>query len=204
MAEIAHILRVDNDPRLPAFQLALRELGTDRRRAIASMPIGFPDAPFDLSMTKRVEWLATHVLTPADTLLDAISENRLPYFSEWPGDDRIPARPGFVELTGNLSSLRDYAKALQLALADQLAANAQHTPEMRYDIVTSLIALLAEHFPEVPRTRGQYAKSLKSTVGQLPDFVRRAFVEITRSNEQLDAPIQATVEAERKPRPRRG
>jgi hypothetical protein len=80
----------------------------------------------------------------------------------------------------------------------QLEDGAPHNSEMRYDIVGSLIDLLAEHFPEISRTRGQYDKALGFTVGRTPDFVRRAYLEITDSNEQLDAPIQAAIEVERK------
>jgi hypothetical protein len=167
------------------------------------MPIGFPDAPFDLSMTKRVEWLGAHIVTPIDTLLDALSDERQPYFSEWPGDNRISVRPDFAELSDRLSSLRMYAETLRSSLREQMAENSQHTAEMRYDIVTNLIELLAEHFPEISRTRGQYDKDEHETIGLVPSYVRRAFVEITRTNEQLDAPIQSAIEAERKRQPKR-
>ena len=204
MAELAAILRVGNDSRLHAFQIALRAFGNDRRHTIETMPIDFPVGPFDESMTKRMRWLHTHVLSPTETLLDALSESRLPYFSEWPGDRRIPARPDFGELGEKLSELRAYANALKVVLEYQLGMNAQHTPEMRYDIVGNLIDLLAEHFPEIPRTRGQYDKGLGITVGQVPDFVRRAFLEITGSSEQLDAPIQAVIGTDRKTQPKGG
>jgi hypothetical protein len=42
------------------------------------------------------------------------------------------------------------------------------------------------------------------TVGRTPDFVRRAFQEITGSDERLDAIIQAVVEDERRTQPKRG
>jgi hypothetical protein len=168
------------------------------------MPIDLPVAPFDESMTKRMRWLEGHVLSPLEKLFDALSEGNRPYFSEWPGDRRIPARPDFVELAYKLSSLQAYAGALHVALDYQLGMNAPHNSEMRYDIVFNLVDLLAGHFPEIPRTRGQYEKSLGMTVGRTPDFVRRAFQEITGSDERLDGIIQAVIEGERKTQPRRG
>jgi hypothetical protein len=168
------------------------------------MPIDFPVAPFNESMTKRMRWLESNVLSPVETLLFALSERTRPYFSEWPGDRRIPARPDFAELSDKLTALRAYADALRVALDYQLGMEAPHTSEMRYDIVANLIELLAEHFPEVPRTRGQYERSQEGTVGRMPDFVRRAFREITDSDERLDATIQAVVEGERRTQPKRG
>jgi hypothetical protein len=204
MAELAAILRIGDDPRIGGFQLALRTLGEDRRRAIESMPIDFPIAPFDESMTKRMRWLESNVLAPIDTLLYALSERTRPYFSEWPGDRRIPTRPDFAEVSEKLAAVHAYAEGLRVALDYQLGMKAPHNSEMRYDIVSNLIDLLAEHFPEVPRTRGQYDKSLRMTVGRMPDFVRRAFQEITGSDERLDAIIQAVVEDERRTQPKRG
>src|ERR1700759_1523269 len=81
MAELATILRVGDDPRLGAFQLALRALGDDRRRTIQTMPIGYSIAPFDISMTKRMEWLRTQVVSPAETLMAALSAENRPHFS---------------------------------------------------------------------------------------------------------------------------
>lgn len=168
------------------------------------MPIDFPIAPFDESMTKRMRWLESNVLAPVDTLLYALSETTRPYFSEWPGDRRIPTRPDFAELSDKLTALHAYTDALHVALDYQLAMKAPHTSEMRYDIVANLIDLLAEHFPEVPRTRGQYEKTEGGTVGRMPDFLRRAFLEITGSDERLDATIQSVVTSERRSQPKRG
>lgn len=144
------------------------------------------------------------MLSPLATLFDALSEANRPYFSEWPGDRRIPTRPDFADLAYKLSSLDAYAQGLHIALDYQLGMNAPHTSEMRYDIVLNLIDLLAAHFPEVPRTRGQYEKSQGGTVGRTPDYLRRAFQEITGSDERLDATIQSVVDGERRPQPKSG
>jgi hypothetical protein len=170
---------------------------------IQAMPIGYPIAPFDMSMTKRMEWLRTHVVAPAETLLDALSVESRPHFSDWPGYRFLRRQPNLDELRAELAALRRHARSLYFSMQRQLADGAPHNSEMRYDVVVNLIDLLAEHFPEIPRTRGQYDKALGVTVGRTPDFVRRAYREITESNEQLDAPIQAAIEIERRFQPKR-
>jgi hypothetical protein len=162
------------------------------------MPIGYPIAPLDMSMTKRMEWLRTQVVSPVETLIVALSAENRPHFSDWPGYRFLRRQPNLNELRTELVALRRHARSLYFSMQRQLVDGAPHTSEMRYDIVGNLIDLLAEHFPEIPRTRGQYDKSLRRTTGLLPDFVRRAYREITDSNEQLDAPIQAAIELERK------
>jgi hypothetical protein len=162
------------------------------------MPLGYSIAPFDMSLTKRMDWLRTHVVTTAETLIDALSVENRPHFSDWPGYRFLRRRPDLDELRAELAALRRHARSLYFSMLRQLEDGAPHNSEMRYDIVGSLIDLLAEHFPEIPRTRGQYDKALGVTVGRTPDFVRRAYFEITDSNEQLDAPIQAAIEVERK------
>lgn len=169
MAELAAILGVSNDARLPAFQLTLRALGEDRRRTIQAMPFGYSIAPFDMSLTKRMEWLRTHVVAPAETLLDSLSVENRPHFSDWPGYRFLRRRPHLDELRTELAALRRHARSLYFSMLRQLEDGAPHNSEMRYDIVGSLIDLLAEHFPEIPRTRGQYDKALGFTVGRTPD-----------------------------------
>jgi hypothetical protein len=178
-------------------------LGEDRRGVIQTMPIGFSIAPFDMSMTKRMEWLRTLVVAPAETLMDALSVGNRPHFSDWPGYRFLRRQPDLGELRTELAALRRHARSLYFSMLRQLEDGAPHLSEMRYDIVGNLIDLLAEHLPEVPRTRGQYDKTLGVTVGRTPDFVRRAYLEITDSNEQLDAPIQTAIEVERKLQRRR-
>lgn len=168
------------------------------------MPIGFPIAPFDASLTKRVEWLTTHVVNPAEKLLAALDDAKRPYFSEWPDEYRFPDRPDLDATREPLDAIREHAIALRDNLDGQLSQKIAHTSEMRYDIVTTLIDILSEHFPDIRRSRGQYDGHLRTTVGAIPDYVRRAFFEITGSTEQLDAPIQQALARRRKSEPKSG
>jgi hypothetical protein len=106
MAELATILGVANNARLTSFQLALRALGEARRETIQTMPIGYPIAPFDATMTKRMEWLRTHVVSPAETLMDALSADNRPHFSDWPGYRFLRRQPALDELRSELAALR--------------------------------------------------------------------------------------------------
>jgi hypothetical protein len=197
--ELADILGIKrNDPRLPAFRDELRNYGTKRRHDIQSMPVGFPIAPFDASLTQRIEWLSTQVIGPAERLLDALDGANRPYFSEWPDEYRLPDRPHLDSAHEPLNTVREHAIALRDNLEGQLSQKIAHTSEMRYDIVTVLIDILKEHFPDIRRSRGQYDSQLRATVGAIPDYVRRAFFEITGSTEQLDAPIQQALAKPRK------
>jgi hypothetical protein len=168
------------------------------------MPIGFPIAPFDASLTKRIEWLTTQVIAPAERLLNALDDTNRPYFAEWPDEYRLPDRPDLGAMREPTRAVRDYAIALRDNLDDQLSQKIAHTSEMRYDIVTTLVDILKAHFPHIRRSRGQYHGHLRTTVGAIPDFVRRAFFEITGSTEQLDAPIQQALAQSRKSEPKSG
>lgn len=205
IAELANILDIKNDdPRLPAFCGELKEYGTKRRRDIRSMPVGFPIAPFDASLTKRIEWLSAHVIGPADRLLDALDDANRPYFAEWPDEYRLPDRPDLDAVCEPLNAVREHAIALRDNLDSQLSQKIAHTSEMRYDIVTALLDILKEHFPDIKRSRGQHYRDLRKTVGAIPDYVRRAFFEITGSAEQLDGPIQQALVRARKSEPKSG
>jgi hypothetical protein len=169
------------------------------------MPIGFPKlAPFDASLTQRIEWLSTQVIGPAERLLDALDDAKRPYFAEWPDEYRFPDRPDLDEARSRIDNVYHRAMALRDSLRSQRLQKITHTSEMRYDIVTTLLDILKEHFPGIKLTRGQHDRDLRETVGIIPDYVRRAFLEITGSAEQLDAPIQQALVRPRKSEPKSG
>jgi hypothetical protein len=168
------------------------------------MPIGFPIAPFDASLTQRIQWLSAQVIAPADRLLDALDEANRPYFAEWPDEYRLPDRPDLDEARSRIEEVHHHATALRDSLEGQLSQKIAHTSEMRYDIVTALLDILKKHFPDIKQSRGQYDDHLRTTVGTIPDYVRRAFLEITGSTEQLDAPIQQALARPRKSEPKSG
>ena len=65
-----------------------------------------------------------------------------------------------------------------------------HTNEIRLYIVGVAITTVQDHFPEIKITRGVWDVDLGQSTGQIPDYVRRVFLEITQQNERLDNTIR--------------
>lgn len=61
---------------------------------------------------------------------------------------------------------------------------------MRSYVVFVCLWDLNKSFPDFRITRGQWDKDLGQTVGVIPDYVRRVFLETTGQHEQLDSQIQ--------------
>ena len=57
MAELADILGMTGDSAIAAFQVGLIDLCAHYREVISTLPCDLPDAPFNLSLTKRADWL---------------------------------------------------------------------------------------------------------------------------------------------------
>lgn len=152
------------------------------------------------SLSRRVEWLETQVINPAQKLMGALKPEQRPYFSDWPEEYTIKNPADLDSMSSEVERLLDYSLGLHANLKSQLGQNISHLSEMRYDIVYELVELLQTHFPKIRLSRGAYYTELGETIGTVPDFVRAAYEEITGSSEKLDAPIQSTIQAFRKSR----
>ncbi|HEY8594559.1 MAG TPA: hypothetical protein VIL84_04880 [Devosiaceae bacterium] len=164
------------------------------------MPIALPIGPFDASLSRRIEWLETQVINPAQKLLGALQPEQRPHFSDWPEEYAIKNPIDLDSMSSEIEGLLDYSIRLHASLKSQLEQNVSHLSEMRYDIVYELVQLLQSHFPEIRLSRGEYYTELGKTIGTVPDFVRAAYEEITGSGEKLDAPIKSTIQLLRKSR----
>ncbi|MBW3096240.1 hypothetical protein [Pseudohoeflea coraliihabitans] len=162
------------------------------------MPIAYPIAPFDASLSRRIAWLETQVINPSEKLLAALAPDKRPYFSDWPEEFANKARVNFEGAASELECLLENASELRASLITQRDQGISHLSEMRYDIVFNLVEILRQHFPELKLSRGQFDRQLGITIGVIPDFIRAAYLEITGTSEQLDAPIQTTLDAVRK------
>lgn len=138
------------------------------------------------------------MINPSEKLLAALAPDKRPYFSDWPEEFLSKAGADLESVASQLNCLLDHASELRASLALQRDQGISHLSEMRYDIVFNLVEILREHFPELKLSRGQFDKELGVTIGVIPDFIRAAYVEITGASEQLDAPIQSTLDAVRK------
>ena len=164
------------------------------------MPIALPIAPFEASLSRRVEWLETQVINPAQKLLGALKPEHRPYFSDWPEEYAIKNPVDLDNMSSEIESFLDYSIQLHASLKSQLSQDISHLSEMRYDTVYELVELLQKHFPKIGLSRGGYYSELGKTIGTVPDFVRAAYEEITGSSEKLDAPIKSTIQVFRKSR----
>lgn len=183
-------------PAFPGFQVSLRRLGLNVRSVIRSTPLKFPESPFRLSLAQRQDWLRRNVQKPAETLIKALNEQNKPHFSTWPDHDfQIPYEkinevgnllPDLLAAANNLHDHLQYYRELE-------KERAEHTTELKYEIVSDLIDLFAKFFPELPRTRGTYDNDLRRFTGPFPFYVQEAYLEITGVWEGLDRPIRSSI-----------
>jgi len=118
-------------------------------------------------------------------------------FSTWPSADPPPF-PDPVALSEAIRQLRDFALSLRCSLEKDVEEKINHTNELKFAIVYELVETLRDHFPDIKITRGNYDKDLRKQIGVVPEFVRRAFYEITGLRERHDKSLQLVVQQVRK------
>lgn len=133
------------------------------------------------------------VIKPAERLINALDGENAPYFSTWPDDTGVPQTLERPELSEALAKLMEFAVALKGELEVQLAEPAPQTFELKSAIVHNLISILMKNFPELPLSRGRYDRKEKRAIGSTPEFVRRAFFEITEQHDELAEDIKDTL-----------
>lgn len=201
--DVGGILRILNNDRFPAFWAALRENCLKIRRGIETTPNSFRIAPFDATLTQRLQWLQANVLNPIEKLKAAIAEDKQPHFHHWEqyGNGEPPATPGLIAELENLE--RKATEIAEWLEGDRSGARwgaHSHNDEIRYYIVFTAIEELRKHFPEVKLTRGNWDEGVRIMSGAVPDYVRRVFLETAGREEQLNGQIQLAISALRKSR----
>ncbi|MBB4009339.1 hypothetical protein, partial [Allorhizobium taibaishanense] len=94
--EIGRILGLLDHPNFPTFWNELRTECLKIHQGVITSPNGFKLAPFDASLTQRIEWLKINVINPIERLKVALAESNRPYFHYWEeygeatGSDRQP------------------------------------------------------------------------------------------------------------------
>ncbi len=152
-----------------------------------------PDAPFNLSLTKRAEWLETNVLNPGARLLNAIDNDMKPMFSTWPYPLTVPVfrdngslKNELVDLLASSTHLRDW-------LRSQQADDAGHSQELRQEIFNSVARLMRKHCPTVKPSRGVNDLELGRHVGVYVDAIQLIFGKITGAVDNLDRLIRGEI-----------
>ena len=152
----------------------MREIAADYLTAALTTPLSLRDGPKDMTLTKRREWVDTHLVHPSDQLLQALSDDNAHLRSEWPDPYNAPA-PNLDLLRTELEKLSCRAKELSAWLAER-AAMASHTTEFKYDLVTALECTFRKHFPHLPVSRGTSASG--ESTSHFTHFVHACIREI--------------------------
>jgi len=173
--------------------MGLRDACLSVRLGIRTSPNGFRLAPFDMSLTQRITWLQRNVIKPIERLETAFEPENAAHFAHWEEYGKAEHFDSEVILT-ELSSLKNRAVELAATLSGEVdgkpAGKIAHTNEIRYYVVDVCLWDLKKRYPDFRLTRGQWDKDLGQTVGVIPDYVRRVFLETTGQHEQLDGQIQ--------------
>ncbi|GLV27616.1 hypothetical protein TomTYG75_01430 [Sphingobium sp. TomTYG75] len=193
MGELAAIIGIKDDAMLSALRADLIDLCVHFRTVIATLPCDLPGAPFNLSLTKRADWLETNVISPSERLLGAIADEMRPMFSTWPYPLSVPEFPDHASLIAELDALRSRAVDLRDSLRSQQADDAGHSQELRAELFAAVARLLRKHRPDVKPNRGVYDSDLRRRVGVYVDAMRLIFHKITGVEENLDRLIRGEI-----------
>lgn len=193
MGELATIMGIKDDLVLSALGADLIDLCVHFRTVIATLPCDLPGAPFNLSLTKRAEWLETNVIGPSDRLLGAIADEMRPMFSTWPYPLTVPEFQDHASLIAELGALRLRAVNLRNSLRGQQADDAGHSQELRAEVFAAVARLLRKHSPDIKPNRGVYDPELRRRVGVYVDAMRLIFQKITGVEENLDRLIRGEI-----------
>jgi hypothetical protein len=160
---------------------------------IATLPCDLPGAPFNMSLTKRADWLEANVINPCAKVRSAIADDMKPMFSTWPYPLTVPEFPDYSTLAGELDRLITRATNLRDDLRGQQEGDAGHSQELRQEIFCAIAIAVRTHAPHIKPSRGVYDAELRRRVGPYVDAMRLIFGKITSVEENLDRLIRSEI-----------
>lgn len=186
----------------PVQRAALTErldyLATHYREVLSTMPNDFDHyAPFDATLTERVDWLDTEVLNPLKRVIEAVSPENQPWFSLWPNDVIDELKPDFDAVRAQLEALRLMAQNVVLNLVVHRRLGLPFNEFLRFHIFTDIVNILNKVVPDLKPSRGTYSKEEGEFVGRYPAIIRQVFQGITGKAESLDRLIKEVVDQRR-------
>lgn len=193
IAELAGIVRMSDKSAIAAFQAHLIDMCSHYREVISTLPCDLPNAPINMSLTKRAEWLETSVVKPSERLLGAIEDEMKPMFSTWPYPLTVPVFRDNSRLKNELEDLLASSTHLRDWLRSQQADDAGHSQELRQEIFIAIVKVMREHCSTVKPSRGVHDPVLRRRVGVYVDAIRLIFSKITGVEENLDRLIHAEI-----------
>ena len=200
MDELASRLRINvpDDPRIKALQIRLRDLAAHYRRLIATVPSDLPGAPFpEMTLTKRHEWIDSHILNPVARIKEAFEEKNRPLLSTWPEFLEGLPEVDIEALAAELDELESFGKYLWMSARLRRDANVSVGWEIKYEIVGALAGLFSELVLDFTPSRGTYDAQTKSYIGRFPESVTFAYREMTGFDDNVDRQIADYVEKNR-------
>lgn len=198
MAELVRCLPANrrDDATVKALQVRLREISSHYRQLIRTVPSDLPGAPLpEMSLTKRHEWIDSHILNPVARIKEALSEGNRPLLSTWPEFMGSPPEIDIDVLSAELDRLENFGKYLWMSARLRRDANVSVGWEIKFEMVRAVAIILAELVPELTPSRGTYDKARKEYVGRFPEAITIAYREITGfDDEGVDRQIADFVE----------
>ena len=167
-AIIAKIMKIAGqltDDKRQAMQVNLRDAAFHYMTALYSTPLRLTEGPEDVKLSRRVEYLDRHLISPIDQLLAALTPEHSHLLSEWPKDRRSPA-PDRKTLITELRRLRDRTEELRDHLVDR-KRNTNLTQEFLTDLGSGLTSVLKTYYPRLNVSRGTHYKKTEGKVGNM-------------------------------------
>jgi hypothetical protein len=117
LTKIAGEAKITAPDRLAILADRLDYLAAYYRDVLSSMPNEFEIfAPFDATLTDRVNWLDVEVLNTLERLIAALSPENRAWFSLWPNDVTDELKPDYDAALAHLESLRLMAQNVVINL----------------------------------------------------------------------------------------
>ena len=197
--KLCGILRIADPSAQQDFAFEMIDLCAHYREIISTLPCDLhkAGAPFNLSLTKRADWLETQVIKPAQRLMDALQAENRPMFSTWPYPLDPPKFRDNDRLNAELTELLAETNKLRQDLRNQQADDAGHSQELRQEVFNALARLFRKHAPDVKPNRGTYDEhpdpKKRKRIGNYVDAMRLAFGTVVGRDESLDRLIRSEI-----------
>lgn len=190
--------RVSDDAALAALQAELQQLGQHYRRIIETTPCDLNERLFNWTLTKRADWLQKQVITPAEKLVAALSEEQRAMFSTWPYEHEFDDFPDRDRMNADLQNLLKFANRLFRNLRGEQAADAATNQELRYYIFKDAYVAVRRHLPGLKPQQSKFealeAEKTKRYVDPFAEAMRHIYAEITGIDEQLVRLIRMVIQ----------
>lgn len=149
LAKIVHKMGPKYKPDLDTLQAELRDLAHDYLIAALSAPFGIGGGPENMNRNERKRFLEPHVLNPARTLLEALSEENEHKFFEWP-DEKIGPDPNKPLLIQELKRLIHRVEIVNAGQIERQGDGSDALTEFKMDFADALRMVFKKHFPALP------------------------------------------------------